>query len=228
MSKIIDAAADGYLLEHEALKILRAYNFPVTESELTKSADEAVAFAERVGYPVVLRVVSSKIVHKFEMKGVVLNLKTADEVTKAYKEMQDNLARHVKPDEIEGILVRPMIPMGKEVILGINRDAIFGHILMFGLGGIYVEAFKDVTFRIVPIRKSAAGKMVRELRTSSLLQGLRGEAPCDLPAVEEALLRLSQLANDFPQIGELDINPLILHSEGGGCHVADIRIRLEK
>jgi len=99
--------------------------------------------------------------------------------------------------------------------------------LMFGLGGIYVEAFKDVTFRIVPIREAAAGKMVRELRTSSVLEGVRGEPPSDLPAIEDALRRLSQLANDFPQIAELDINPLIVHPAGQGCHVADVRIRLE-
>ena len=119
-----------------------------------------------------------------------------------------------------------MIPAGKEVILGINRDPVFGHMLMFGLGGIYVEAFKDVTFRIVPIREAAAGKMVRELRTSALLEGLRGEEPSDIAAIEDTLRRLSQLANDFPQIAELDINPLIVHPAGQGCHVADIRIHL--
>ncbi|MHC4798955.1 MAG: acetate--CoA ligase family protein, partial [Planctomycetota bacterium] len=131
-------------------------------------------------------------------------------------------------EDITGILVRPMTPAGKEVILGVNREAVFGHMIMVGLGGIYVEAFKDVTFRIVPIREAAAGKMIRELRTCSVLQGLRGEAPSDLPAIEESLKRLSQLANDFPRIVELDINPLIVHPVGQGCDVADIRIRLEK
>ena len=207
--------------------MLSAYGFPVVESQLTNSADEAVAAADRIGYPVVLRVVSPKIVHKIEMKGVILDLKNAEDVRQGYGAMRDNVLKHVQPEDISGILVRPMIPAGKEVILGINRDPVFGHMLMFGLGGIYVEAFKDVTFRIVPIRESAAGKMVRELKTSAVLEGLRGEAPSDIPAIEETLKRLSQMANEFPRIAELDINPLIVHPIGQGCHVADIRIRLE-
>jgi acetyltransferase len=225
---VIDEAPNGYLLESQALEVLEAYGFPLVASQLTRSVDEAVAAAERIGYPVVLRVVSPKIVHKVEVSGVILDLANADQVRAAYSTMYDNLLRHVQPEDITGILVRRMIPAGKEVILGINRDPVFGHMLMFGLGGIYVEAFKDVTFRIVPIREAAAGKMVRELRSSSVLEGLRGEPPSDLPAIEDALKRLSQLANDFPQIAELDINPLIVHPVGEGCHVADILIRLER
>ena len=223
---IINTTRDGYLLEPQALEVLGAYGFPLVESKLTQSAEEAVAAANRIGYPVALRVVSPKIIHKFEMKGVVLDLKTDDEVRRSFASMRDNLLKHVQHEDISGILVRRMIPAGKEVILGINRDPVFGHMLMFGLGGIYVEAFKDVTFRIVPIREAAAGKMVRELRTSALLEGLRGEEPSDIAAIEDTLRRLSQLANDFPQIAELDINPLIVHPVGQGCHVADIRIHL--
>lgn len=223
---IIESAPDGYLLESQALEILEAYGFPVVESQLARSADEAVAAAERIGYPIVLRVVSPKIVHKIEMKGVVLDLKDPEEVRDAYDAMYTHLLKHVPPEDITGVLVRRMIPAGKEVILGIHRDAIFGHMLMFGLGGIYVEAFKDVTFRIVPIRETAAGKMIRELRTSALLEGLRGEERSDIAAIEDTLRRLSQLANDFPRIAELDINPLIVHPVGHGCHVADIRIYL--
>ncbi len=223
---IIDTAEDGYLLETQALEVLDAYGFPLADSQLTQSAEEAVAAAKHIGYPVVLRVVSRKIVHKLEMKGVILDLKTDDEVRQAFTSMRDNLLKHVEPEDISGILVRRMIPAGKEVILGINRDPVFGHMLMFGLGGIYVEVFKDVTFRIVPIRESAASKMVRELHTSALLEGLRGEEPSDMAAIEDALRRLSQLANDFPRIAELDINPLIVHPAGKGCDVADIRINL--
>jgi len=226
-ASVIDAVPDGYLIEPQALDVLDAYGFPVVDYEIATSSDEAVAAAERFGYPVVLRVVSPKIVHKFEMKGVVLNLGSADEVRAAYDAMRANLLVHVRSEDITGIMVRRMIPAGKEVILGVNRDPVFGHMLMLGLGGIYVEAFKDVTFRIVPIRRSAAGKMVRELRTVSVLEGLRGEEPSDIPGIEEALKRLSQLADDFPRIAELDINPLIVHPRGEGCHVADVRIRLE-
>ncbi|MHC4796792.1 MAG: acetate--CoA ligase family protein, partial [Planctomycetota bacterium] len=213
-NQIVEASPDGYMQEPQALELLKVYGFPVPEYKLTQSVEEAVNTAERLGYPVVLRVVSPKIIHKFEMKGVILNLKNADEVRQAYKIMYDRVCRHIQPEDITGILIRPMIPEGKEVILGVNREAVFGHMLMVGLGGIYVEAFKDVTFRIVPIREAAAGKMIRELRTCSVLQGLRGEAPSDLPAIEESLKRLSQLANDFPRIAELDINPLIVHPVG--------------
>jgi acetyltransferase len=225
---VIDSAPDGYLPEPEALDLLAAYGFPVAPHAIARTEDEAVAAAERLGYPAVLRVVSPKIVHKFEVNGVALNLRDGAELRRAFRAMQDSLRRHVKPEDISGILVRPMIPAGKELILGLSRDPIFGHILMAGLGGIYVEAFKDVTFRIVPIREGAAGKMLRELRMFKLLTGLRGEKPSDVPAVEDALKRLSQLADDWPRIAELDINPLIVHAEGDGCHVADVRIRLER
>jgi acetyl coenzyme A synthetase (ADP forming)-like protein len=226
-ASIINAAPDGYLLEPRCLDVLEAYGFAIAAYELARTADEAVAAAERFGYPAVLRVVSPKIVHKVEMKGVALDLHNAEEVRQAFDAMHANLLNHVQPADIAGIMVRRMIPAGKEVILGIHRDPVFGHMLMFGLGGIYVEAFKDVTFRIVPIRESAAGKMVRELRTCSVLQGLRGEPPSDIPAIEEALQRLSQLAYDFPRIADLDINPLIVHAVGQGGCVADVRIRLE-
>jgi len=225
---ILDKAPDGYLLESQALEVLEAYGFPVLPSVLTQTADEAVAAANRVGYPVVLRVVSPKIIHKIDVKGVILNLQNADEVRKAYGALRDNLLQLVKAADVPGILVRHMIPAGKEIILGVNRDPTFGHMLMFGLGGIFVETFKDVTFRIVPIRASAAGKMIRETRAYTLLKGVRGEPPSDIASIEDALKRLSQLANDFPRIAELDINPLLVHPQGEGCHVADIRIRLEK
>ncbi len=224
---ILHSEPDGYLPEPQALDVLAAYGFPVVRHGLATSADEAVEFAEELGYPAVLRVVSPKIIHKFEVSGVILNLQDADQVRQAYGAMCDNVLRHISEEDLLGILVRPMIAAGKEMILGINRDRVFGHMLMVGLGGIYVEAFRDVTFRIVPIRESAAGKMIRELRTIRVLEGLRGEAPSDIPAVEDALKRLSQLAHDFPRIAELDINPLIVHPQGQGCHVADVRIRLD-
>ena len=224
---IIDKAPDGYLTEIDALKVLRAYGFPLVDFQLTRSLDEAVSAAERVGYPVVLRVVAPKIVHKFEARGVVLNLGSADAVREAYTAMREHLLKVVSEADIHGILVRRMIPAGKEVILGLHRDPVFGHVIMFGLGGIYVEAFKDVTFRVVPIDELTARDMVNGLRASSVLKGLRGEEPSDVAAIEDALKRLSQLAADFPRIAEMDINPLIVHPAGQGAHVADVRIRLQ-
>ncbi len=227
VAALFDNAPDGYLPEPQALDVLEAYGFPLVPSKLTRTADEAVEAAERIGYPVVLRVVCPQIVHKFETGGVVLNLKSASELRDAYASMRQRVLEHVAPEDIQGILVRRMIPAGKEVILGINRDPVFGHVMMFGLGGIYVEALKDVTFRVVPIREAGAARMVRGLRASAVLEGLRGERPSDVPAIEDALKRLSQLATEFPRIAELDINPLIVHEQDQGCHVADVRIRLD-
>ncbi len=224
---IIDNAPDGYLPEPDALAILGAYGFPLVGSQFTETVDEALQAAERIGYPVVLRVVTTSLVHKFDIKGVVLDLKTASDLRNAYTTMRDNVLKHLAAKDVRGILVRRMIPAGKEVILGVNRDPVFGHVVMVGLGGIYVEALKDVTFRLVPIREATARDMIKGLRFSAVLQGLRGEPPSDVTAVEDCLKRLSQLANDFPRIAELDINPLIVHPVGEGCHVADVRIRLE-
>lgn len=225
-ASIIDTAPQGYLTEVDALDVLGAYGFPLVDYQLTRSPDEAVAAAECIGFPVVLRIVAPKIIHKFEMKGVVLDLNTPDQVRKAYVDMREHLLKHLQPDDIRGILVRKMIPAGKEVILGVSCDPVFGHVLMLGLGGIYVEAFKDVTFRVIPIREATAGDMIGELRASAVLHGLRGETPSDVDSIQDALKRLSQFAADFPRIAELDINPLIVHPADQGCHVADVRIRL--
>ncbi|MBI4579658.1 MAG: acetate--CoA ligase family protein [Planctomycetes bacterium] len=225
---ILDPAPDGYLSEPQALDVLSAYGFPVPEYRLARAADEAVSAAERIGYPVVLRIVSPKIIHKFDVKGVILDLKSAAEVRSAWAAMMDAVRSHVSASDVHGAIVRRMIPSGKEVILGVSRDPVFGHVVMLGLGGIYVEAFRDVTFRVVPIREGDAAQMIEDLRTGVVLKGLRGEKTSDLGAIRDALGRLSQLAADFPQIAELDINPLIVHPAGEGAHIADVRIRLEK
>jgi acetyltransferase len=225
---ILSNADEGYLSEPDALEIAKAYGLPITAFELTRSPSEAVAAAEKIGYPVVLRIASPKIIHKSEVKGVALNLVDSEAVRQAFNQIYDSALTQVEEEEIEGIIVRPMIPNGHEVILGLNHDPIFGPILMFGLGGIYVEAFKDVTFRVAPIQESTAYEMVRELKTSSILAGLRGKPPCDMASIEESLKRLSQLAIECPGIRELDINPMIVHQDGDGCHIADIRIRVGK
>jgi acetyltransferase len=224
---IIEKAPDGYLTEPQALEVLDAYGFPVPSYKLARTADEAVAFAEKIGYPVVLRIVAPKIIHKFDVKGVILNLTSADQVRSAWGTMMDSVQRHVTREEIVGAIVRRMIPTGKEVILGVNRDPVFGHVVMLGLGGIYVEAFKDITFRIVPIHEGDACQMIDELRMAKVLHGLRGEPPSDVDAIKDALGRLSELAADFPRIAELDINPLIVLPTGQGAQVADVRIRVE-
>ncbi|GJM24084.1 MAG: acyl-CoA synthetase [Phycisphaerae bacterium] len=223
---ILARSDGGYLSEPDALEIAKAYGLPITEYEVSRSPQEAVAAAEKIGYPVVLRIASRRIIHKSEVNGVALNLKDAEAVRQAFNQIHASALSKVEENDIDGIIVRPMIPQGHEVIFGINRDPVFGPVIMFGLGGIYVEAFKDVTFRVAPITQAAAREMVRELKTSPILAGLRGQPPSDLRAIEDAIMRLSQLAVECPSVQELDINPMIVHAEGSGCHIADIRIRV--
>lgn len=225
-AEIIENAGDGYLTELDSTAVLKAYGFPVLEPVLVRSAAEAAATANRKGYPIVLRVLSPDIVHKFDIGGVALDLKDADQVGRAYETMMSRLSQNCPNADIKGVLVRRMIPAGREVILGLNRDPVFGHVIMFGLGGIYVEVFKDVTFRLAPIRQLDATTMIHEIKAVKVLEGARGEPPADIPAVEECMLRLSQLACDCPRIAEMDINPLIVHPTGQGAHVADVRIRI--
>ncbi|HHH75910.1 MAG TPA: CoA-binding protein, partial [Phycisphaerae bacterium] len=190
------------------------------------SADEAVAAAEEMGFPAVMKIVSPQIIHKIDVKGVKLNLADADAVAKAYTEMIAHVGEVMSEAEITGVLVRGMIPAGHEVILGAKRDNVFGPTLMFGLGGSFVEVFKDVTFALAPVDEAVASRMVRGIRSISLLVGARGPQPADLQAIEHCLRGLGQLVADFDRIAELDINPLIAGPANVGCAVADVRIRL--
>jgi len=225
---IVSRASAGYLREDQALEVLKAYGFPVPEHKLCSSVDEAVEFADTIGYPVVLRVVSPQIVHKFDVKGVVLDLPDADAVRSAYANMMENVAKTAPDAEVTGIIVRGMIAHGHEIILGAKRDAVFGPTVMFGLGGIYVSIFKDVTFALAPVDKMTAERMIREIRALPLLEGARGTKAADLDQIAECLCRLGQLVTDLPRISELDINPLIAAPSDKGCAVADVRIRLSE
>jgi len=216
----------GYLREDNALGVLEAYGFPVPTHKLCGNMDEAVAFAEHIGYPVVLRVVSPQIIHKFDVKGVVLDLGDARSVREGHKEMMDSIATVQPGAEITGVIVRKMIPSGRELILGAKRDAVFGPTVMFGLGGIFVQIFKDVTFALAPMDEATAGRMVRGIKAVSILTGARGTEAVDLEGISDCLRRLGQLVDDFPRISELDINPLIAAPRPTGNTVADVRIRL--
>ena len=207
--------------------MLEAYGLPVPKHKLCKDADQAAAFAQKIGFPVVLRVVSPQIVHKYDVKGVALNLENAEQLKKAYKNMMDHIAKVLPDAEVTGVLVRGMIPAGHEVILGAKRDAVFGPTLMFGLGGLFVETFKDVTFALAPVDQGIASRMVRQIKAIGLLKGARGAEPADIAAIEQSLRRLGQLISDFERIRELDINPLIVAPAGQGAAVADVRIRLD-
>ncbi|MGA2065924.1 MAG: acetate--CoA ligase family protein [Thermoguttaceae bacterium] len=223
---ILQRAPEGYLDEDQALAVLAAYGLPVPPHLLCSSPAEAVAFAEAHGYPATLRVVSPQIVHKSEVKGVALDLGDAGMVRAAFERMRRYLSAAAPRAEIRGLLVRRMIPAGHELILGTKCDPAFGPTVMFGLGGIYVELFQDVTFGLAPLGRATAARMIRQVRAGRLLEGLRGAPRADIENVEQCLVRLGQLAADFPRIVELDINPLIAGPAEAGNAVADVRIRL--
>lgn len=217
------------LVEIKALEALRHYGFPLVPYSLATSADEAASSAEQIGYPVVMKISGPKILHKTDVGGVRLNLRDAESVRQAYDAIIASVRSKMGQEvEIWGVLIQKMLPPGKEIILGMTRDPRFGPLLMFGLGGIYTEALRDVAFRLAPIRKNVASEMVTSIRSYRLLQGVRGEAPSDTSAIAECLMRLSQFVTDNPNVKELDINPLIVYARGSGAMVADARIILSE
>ncbi len=201
--------------EENSIKILSYYGFRFPKKGLARTPDEAVAIAESIGYPVVLKISSPQILHKTDVGGVKLNLRTPEEVKSAFEEITLNAKRFVPNAYIKGVLVCEMITQGKELILGVSYDNTFGHMVMFGLGGIYVEVFKDVSFRIVPVSKEEAVEMIDEIKGKRLLEGVRGEKPYDKADIVDKVLRLSKLVMDFPIIKEIDINPYVVQHEGG-------------
>lgn len=224
---VLDKAAKEnrrFLPEPEAYEILEAYGLPMSRTRFARDEEEAVRAAAETGYPVVMKIVSPDIVHKVDVGGVVLNLRSESGVREAYEELFQRVRSARKDADIWGVIIQEMVRGGKETILGMKRDPLFGGLLMFGLGGIYVEVFRDVTFRIAPIRELSARSMIQRIKGIRLLSGFRGEPPCDLDAIAESLLRLSQLVIDFPEIEEMDINPLIVLPEGSGARVVDARI----
>ncbi len=212
--------------EREAREVIAAYGFRLPQNLLARTVDEAVATATRIGFPVALKIVSPDILHKTDVGGVRLNLQDADAVAEGFGAIDASVRRFFPSALIQGIAVQEMVAGGKEVILGMTRDPSFGPLLMFGLGGIYVEVLKDVAFRVAPIGPDEAEAMIREIRSFPLLRGVRGEKPSDMAAMVEALERLSQLCTDFPEILELDVNPLLVKPEGSGAVAIDARLAL--
>jgi len=212
--------------EVEAKEILRAYDFNILAGQIARDADEAVEIAERIGYPVVLKISSPDIIHKSDFGGVRINLANAEQVRDAFDLMMVRIQRRAPTAHLRGAFVEKMGTRGREVILGMTRDPNFGPLLMFGLGGIFVEVMKDVTFYLAPITQDEAMQMLKGTRSYALLKGARGQAPVDLEAIASALQRISQLATDYPQILELDINPFIVGPVGTQAYVADARMTL--
>jgi acetyl coenzyme A synthetase (ADP forming)-like protein len=217
----------SFLLEQEGYDVLKAYGFPVVKAALATSETQAVSEAENIGFPVVMKIASPDILHKFDVGGVVLDVKNKSDAKSSYNKILQNIRSKMPKSEITGILVEEMATEGKEVILGMNHDEQFGPILMFGMGGIYVEALEDVIFRLAPIRELTADMMIAKTKTYKILDGFRGGPVYDTPAISDCLKRLSQFVTDFEDIKELDINPLIVYEEGNGCKIVDARISLK-
>ena len=210
----------------EAREVLEAYDLPIPDSRLAETSDKAVEIAEEIGYPVVLKVASPDILHKTDVGGVKLNLRSPEDVRDAFDLIVYRAGRYVEGARIWGCLVQEMVTSGREVLLGMSRDPQFGPLVAFGLGGIYVEALKDVAFRVAPFSREEAEEMIHEIRSYPLLEGIRGEPPADHEAMIDSLLRISQLVTDFPEIVELDINPLMVFEEGRGAMAIDMRLVL--
>ncbi len=213
--------------EVKAKSVLAAYGFVVPEGVLATTAEEAVEAGEHLGYPLVMKVVSPDIVHKSDVGGVRVGISSRDAVQDAYDLMSLRIRQHAPEARVEGFYVERMVPRGLEVILGMTRDPQFGPMLMFGLGGIFVEVMKDVAFHLAPITADEALQMLSATRSYALLKGARGHRGVDIAAIAAGLQRVSQLATDFPEIAELDINPLMVGEVGTEPVVADARIALQ-
>ncbi len=212
--------------EAAAKDVLRAYDFNVPAGTIALTADQAVEAAEKIGYPLAMKIASPDIIHKSDMGGVKLNLATADAVRDAFDLMIMRIQQRAPDAKLNGVYIEKMCGRGREVILGMTRDPQFGPMLMFGLGGIFVEVMKDVTFHIAPITNEEALQMLQTTRSFELLTGVRGQASVDIDAIATALQRISQLAQDFPEISEMDINPFIVGHVGQDSVAADARITL--
>lgn len=214
------------LLEEEGQEVLKAYGIPLPKSILATKDREATVAAKKIGYPVVMKIASPQIIHKSDAGGVKVGLKTPQEVKKAFREIIKNAKKYDKKATIKGVLVQEMVKGGKETIVGSKQEPGFGPVVMFGMGGIYVEVLKDVTFRLAPVTNTEADEMISSIKTNKLLQGVRGEKPSDVQRLSETLQKISQLVTDFQEIRELDLNPVLVFEKGKGCKVVDVRIGL--
>jgi acyl-CoA synthetase (NDP forming) len=228
IKQIIDKAKSenrNLLTEIEAKQVFKETGLQVTDTRLASNKKDAVAMSAEMGFPVVLKIVSPEILHKTEADGVKLNLKTADEVAKAFDEIMASAKEKFPNANIHGVAVQGMAKSGLEIIIGMTLDAQFGPVLMFGLGGIFVEVMKDVSFGITPLTKRDAGEMIRSIKGYPLLNGFRGTPKIDVANLESWLLKLSDFAQTYPDVKEFDLNPVFAYSQG--AMVVDARIILK-
>ncbi len=214
------------LLEEEGQEVLRAYGFPLPQSILAKTEDDAVKAAKKIGFPVVMKIASPQIIHKSDAGGVKVGMSNEKDVCDAFNTIIKNAKKYNQKATIKGILVQEMVKGGKELIIGSKLEPGFGPVIMLGMGGIYVEVLKDVTFRLAPVTNKEADDMINSIKTKKLLEGVRGEKPSDLKKLSELIQKLSALVTDFKEIKELDMNPVLVMEQGKGCKILDIRIGL--
>ncbi|MDD5190418.1 MAG: acetate--CoA ligase family protein [Dehalococcoidales bacterium] len=214
------------LTEIEAKALLKKAGINVVDTRLAKTKEEALAIAKELGYPVVMKIASADVVHKTDAGGVKLGLKTATQVGKAFDDIMKSVKKAVPNAKIDGVSVQTQAKQGVEVIIGMSKDAQFGPVLMFGLGGVLVEILKDVSFRIVPLVKRDASEMIREIKGFPLLNGYRGSDPVDVANLEAMVLKVSEFIEKNPEVKELDLNPIFAYKDG--AIAVDARVILEK
>jgi len=214
------------LSEIESKELLKEIGIPTTQIQLAATEADAVGIGEKMGFPVVLKIASHDISHKSDAGGVKVGLKTKEDVAGAYAEIMDSVKQKFPKAKIEGASVQNMAKPGIEVIIGMTKDAQFGPVLMFGLGGIWVEVLKDVSFRIVPLTKNDASEMIKEIKGYPLLQGYRGMDPASISTLEDMLLKLSDFMEKNPEIKEMDLNPIFAYKDGAVA--VDARVVLEE
>jgi acetyl-CoA synthetase (ADP-forming) len=227
--KIIESAyEDGrnFLLEHEAKSICRLYGIPTTIFRVARDLDEALQAAREIGYPVVIKIISRDIIHKSDVGGVVVNVRSDEEVINACKMIRDNVLRYNPNARISGFLVEQMAQPTTEVIVGMIKDSQFGPAIMFGLGGIFVEVLKDVSFRVVPLTRYDAEEMIKEIKAYPILKGIRGKPPADIEALINIILSVSKMSFEISEINQIDLNPIFTYPKG--AITVDARIILEK
>ena len=220
------AEGRGKLREDEALALLKAYGIPTPDYAVARDEEEAVRAAEQIGYPVAAKIVSPQIVHKTDVGGVILGIADPQGVRETCRRLGE-VVKRVPYAELEGVLIQKMVPKGVELIVGAVYDEIFGHVVAFGLGGIFTELYKDISMRIAPIDEQDAVEMIREVKAYRLLTGFRGMPPRDIPAIVDILIKFSRLVEDNPEIREADLNPVIALEEGKGAYVVDARFILQ-
>ena len=213
------------LTEIESKELLKEAGIPIVESRLAQTKTEAVSLSKKMGFPVVLKIVSPDVIHKSDSGGVKLGMSSAAQVGKAYSEILAAVKKHHPKAKIGGVSVQKMARPGVEVIIGMTKDAQFGPVLMFGLGGILVEVLKDVSFRIVPLTKRDAHEMIKEIKGYPLLEGYRGQEPADIPFLEDLMLKVSDFVDKHPEIKELDLNPIFAYKNKAVA--VDARVILE-